>query len=203
MSMVTLLSGRGKWIVFLFSFFFPSFFLLCFLLERKFGCTFQEENIGERKKEREEKEKESIYLGLTVVSVPTHVALPAAAILKRQHGTLTPQCFVPPAGGALSSERQARGKGGGRSSEGPVGVAGSLQESTTRQEAWVSFTSRNYQLEERRGGRQSTRKSESEDEERQGTGRGRSREARDQRRSLVWESLSPQSPRRRKKKFSS
>jgi len=38
--------------------FFLSFFLLCFLLERKFGHTFQGENIGERrKKERRKKEK--------------------------------------------------------------------------------------------------------------------------------------------------
>ena len=35
--------------------FFLSFFLLCFLLERKFGRTFQVENIGEKKKKEREK----------------------------------------------------------------------------------------------------------------------------------------------------
>jgi hypothetical protein len=44
--------------------FFLSFFLLCFLLERKFGRTFQGENIGERrkKKKRKKKKRKMIHL---------------------------------------------------------------------------------------------------------------------------------------------
>jgi hypothetical protein len=41
--------------------FFLSFFLLCCLPERKFGRTFQGENIGEKKKKKEKKKKNNPF----------------------------------------------------------------------------------------------------------------------------------------------